>query len=267
VAEPPAEAVVAGPVVTTPRRRVEHVMGTAVSIAAAEPVPAAVFDRVFGWLRRVDAVYSTYRPESQVSRLRRGELEPSGCDPDVRVVLRLCERLRACTGGYFDVCIGGRGRLDPSGLVKGWAAERASALLASCGVSDHMVNAGGDVRLRRDGADGRPWRVGLADPLAPGGLLAVVAGCDLAVATSGTAERGAHVLDPHTERPAADLAAVTVVGPSLTWADAFATAAMAMGRVRAGGWLARLPRYAGLLVGADGDVRHTPGFSRYLVTG
>ena len=247
--------------------RVEHVMGTAVSVSSPERVPEAVLGRVFGWLHRVDAVYSTYRRDSQVSRLRRGELRPSGCAEDVRVVLRLCARLRNLTGGYFDACVGGRENLDPSGLVKGWAAERASALLASAGVRSSVVNAGGDVRLRGGAGPGRAWRVGIGDPFRPGELLTVVAGRDVAVATSGTYERGEHVIDPHTGRPSADLVAVTVIGPSLTWADAFATAALAMDRSRAAGWLAELPRYAGLLVGADGEARHTPGFARYLALG
>jgi thiamine biosynthesis lipoprotein len=251
-------------IIDEPTRRVEYVMGTAVSLAATEPVPPEAFDRAFGWLHRVDRVYSTYKPDSQISRLRRGELDESGCDPDVRVVLKLCERLRTWTGGYFDAAPAGRAGLDPSGLVKGWAAERASAILAGSGVRASIVNAGGDVRLRGSASGGEPWRVGISDPYRSGELLTVVTGRDVAVATSGSYERGDHVLDPHTGEPARDLVAVTVVGPSLTWADAFATAAVAMGRARAAGWLAGLPRYAGLLAGADGDVRYTPGFARYL---
>jgi thiamine biosynthesis lipoprotein ApbE len=75
----------------------------------------------------------------------------------------------------------------------------------------------------------RRWRIGIADPLHPGRLALVVAGRDFAVATSGIAERGAHIIDPHTGRPAAGLASITVVGARLAEADAYATAAFRHG--------------------------------------
>lgn len=176
------------------------------------------------------------------------------------------EHARGVTGGYFDVYAGGR--LDPSGLVKGWAVEQASARLAAAGAPHTSVNGGGDVRLRGGAAPGRPWRVGLAHPLRRGTLVAVVeGGGDLAVATSGTAERGAHVLDPWTGRPAVGLAAVTVVGPELGSVDAYATAAFARGPA-AREWLEGLPGHEGLGVGLDGGGWVTSGFpGRWVGTG
>jgi thiamine biosynthesis lipoprotein len=194
---------------------------------------------VVAWLHRVDATFSTYKESSDISRY--GEIELSD---DVLGVLDLADALRCETDGYFDVWA--TGRLDPSGVVKGWAVERASAMLADAGFGVHCVNAGGDIRAR-----GREWRVGIADPFVAGRIAAVVAVTDGAAATSGIAERGAHVIDPHTGRAALDLASVTVVGPELARADAYATAALAMG-VRAVEWLSRLDDHQAVVIDLDG---------------
>jgi len=268
----------AAPRDAAPRTWVEHVMGTAISISISISVAgvgggaggvsgrgAADADEAvaaaFAGLRRADAVFSPFQADSQISRLRDGRMTPDRCDPEVREILALCETLRHASNGYFDAYAAGPGQLDPCGVVKGWAAERAAATLRAAGIARHAVNAGGDVRLGAAPAPGRPWRVGIADPHRPGWLLAVVGGSDLAVATSGTAERGAHVLDPHRRAPAAELASVTVVGPSLTLADAYATAAVAMGDL-ATTWLPGLGAdgYEALLVDATGGAWWTAGF-------
>lgn len=247
--------------------RVEHIMGTAISIAvrvpreeamAASPVREALRE-AFAVLRRADEVFSPFRADSQVSRLRDGRLTLERAHPDVREVLALCEELRRASGGYFDAYAAGPGLLDPCGAVKGWAAERASGVLAGAGLDSHYVNAGGDVRLRGRPRPGRVWSIGIADPHRPGQLLTTVHGSDLAVATSGTAERGAHVLDPRRRAAAAHWASVTVVGECLTLADGYATAAVAMGR-RALDWLEGLDGYEALLVDAGGAVSRTAGF-------
>src|SRR6266511_4231496 len=128
---------------TTTRHRVERVMGTMVSLRLRDPAPTALLDRVLAWLHRVDQIFSTYRADSQISRLARGAVTLDRCDPDVRLVLALCERLRETSGGYFDAWAAGPGRLDPSGVVKGWSVEVASELLAAGGAADHLINAGG----------------------------------------------------------------------------------------------------------------------------
>lgn len=234
-------------------------MGMPVSVDVRDPgIPEAAIDRVFDWLRHVDEVFSTYKEGSQISRLGRGELALEDCSAEVRHVLDLCDRLRRSTGGYFDVRADG-GRLDPSGLVKGWSVERASALLAGAGSSNHCINAAGDVRVRGGPQPGRPWQIGVLHPQQADALTVIVAVTDAAVATSGTYERGLHVFDPHTALPAAALASVTVVGPDLTFADAYATAALARGP---GGpaWLATLAGHEAYVVDAAGHAWSTPGF-------
>ncbi|MFF9626017.1 FAD:protein FMN transferase [Streptomyces griseosporeus] len=244
-------------------------MGTVFSFDVRGGEPEAVrpaLDAAVAGLHRVDEVFSTYREDSQVSRLARGELGIEECDPEVGEVLRLGAEAERVSDGWFSLRYAGR--LDPTGIVKGWAAERAARGLLAAGASGVSVNGGGDVQMFGAPGPGRPWRVGVADPLRPGGLAAVISagGVDrLAVATSGTAERGDHVVDPRTGRSAVtDLVAVTVVGPSLTWADCWATAAFAMGAREGLAWLESLPEVEALLITAGDEVRCTGGLAARL---
>ncbi len=209
------------------------------------------------WLHHVDEVFSTYKPGSQISRLGRGELTVADCDPEVAVILRRCDETAAISQGWFTTQIDGR--LDPSGMVKGWAVEQVSRRLWAAGLRDHSVNGGGDVQVAGESAPGRPWRIGIADPFRPGGLTAVVSGRDLAVATSGTTERGRHILDPRSGGPATGLASVTLIGPRLTEIDAYATAAFAMG-AHAREWIPSLDDVEAIAVTEDGQSWWTPGF-------
>ena len=217
----------------------------------------AALDRAFAWLRWVDAAFSTHRPDSEIRRLDAGELALADAHPLVREVLARCERLRTATRGAFDARAGGR--LDPSGLVKGWAVDRAADGLAAAGARRFCVNAGGDVLVR-----GGPWRVGVRHPHLGDRLAAVLSVSDAAVATSGAYERGEHILDPRTGRPASGAVAVTVVGRHLARADAYATAAFAMGE-DGPAWTAGLPGGGAMTILAGGRVVTTPGFRRHRV--
>ena len=244
-------------------RHAEHVMGTVVSFDV--PVSArhdGSLDAANRWLHWVDRVFSPYRQDSDVSLLARAEVAVDGCVPEMAEVLAACAFVRDLSGGYFTHEPGGQ--FDPSGYVKGWAVERAAALLARAGSTDHLVNGGGDVQCAGGRALGEPWRLGIADPFRPGRLALVVSAADCAVATSGTAERGPHIIDPHTGHPASGLASLTVVGPSLALADAYATAAFAMGPVVARAWTASLEGYAAFAITDAGDTWHTPAFTRHI---
>jgi thiamine biosynthesis lipoprotein len=241
-------------------RRVEQVMGTAISLELAGdlayPKLSLLADEVFSWLRLVDERFSTYRPASDVCRIDRGELRVEDCAADVRWVLDRCAWLWRETDGYFDAYA--TGRLDPSGYVKGWAVQVASDRLLGAGLADHCINAGGDIRVRGHPEPGQPWRIGIRHPWQPAAVCWVVAGTDLAIATSGTYERGTHVFDPHTGGPATALRSVTVVGSDLGTADAYATAALAMGTAGLD-WLARLDGYESAVVTEDGRLFRSAG--------
>jgi FAD:protein FMN transferase len=244
-------------------------MGTTVSVDIQPPlVPSEVLDAVFGQLHDIDARFSTYKPDSEISRLMRGELREEDASLDVRHVLAACDHLAIVTDGAFDAR-GHRpdGRLDPSGYVKGWAVEEAAWRLDTAGARNYWINAGGDIVARGHAEPGRPWRVGIRHPDRADRLAAVLAVSDRAVATSGAYERGGHIIDPRSGRPANGLRSVTVVGPGLAFTDAYATAVYAMG-LEGLGWLAAHEggaAYAAYAITDDERAVWTEGMERYLV--
>lgn len=239
--------------------RVVEVMGTVFSTDVRNGPCGSLtaIDDVIRWWRWVDRTFSPFRSDSAISRLNRGELTPCDCAEEVTTILSLCQRASVESDGYFDAYASGQ--LDPCGIVKGWSIEVASAMLVEAGLESHCINGGGDVRCVGEPEPGRKWQVGIADPLRHRQLAAAVVVGEGAVATSGVAERGYHVLNPSTGLAACELASVTVVGPDLTWADAYATAAMAMG-YEAGEWLSSLEGYESLVISHDGAARQTAGF-------
>src|SRR3954463_5370777 len=241
------------------RTEVRHIMGMPIGIALGD-ADAGRVEPAFDWLREVDAIFSTYRDDSDISRLDRGELSLAECRPEVDEVLTRCLALERATGGFFSVRAAGR--LDPSGFVKGWAIDGAAERLAAAGARDFCINAGGDVVARGRPAPDRLWRVGVRHPEALDELAAVLSVEDLAVATSGAYERGAHILDPHTGAPPSGLLSVTIVGPDLATADAYATAAFAMGAAGPA-WTATLVGYDAMCITRDRRVLTTPGFARH----
>ena len=247
---------------TAPRsaqRRVEHCMGSVFSFDIRHPgVGPTVVNEAVRWLHHVDATFSTYRAESQISRLARGDLALGDCTQEVVTVLQRCAELERETGGFFSARAGRT--LDPSGYVKGWAIEKASNILLAAGSTNHSVNGGGDAQCAGDSAPVQPWRIGVAHPHRPGDLAAIVTGPGIAVATSGTAERGSHVLDPHTHLAPRGHASITVVGPHLSEADAYATAAFAMGAA-ARDWLETRPGDYGFGVTTEGSTWATSGWA------
>ena len=234
-------------------------MGMPISLAlrgrhTEDEVALAAWDRAMESLREADRVFSTYREDSAVMRLRRGELTVEQCPAEVAQVLALGELARVQSCGTFDVRIPGPDGirvLDPSGVVKGWAVQRASRFLESLEGTDFCLSAGGDMvcRVVRPGAPA--WRIGIEDPHDPTRVVAVVPVANGAVATSGLSRRGAHIVDGRTGEVPSALASVTVVGPDLTWADIDATAAFAMG-ADAVGWLKGRSGRRGLVVHPDG---------------
>jgi FAD:protein FMN transferase len=251
----------------TRRIRVEHIMGTAISIDLRDPdVDGEVVAAAFDWFRAVDARFSPFQPQSEISRLGRGELTLEECAVEVGEVLSLCEDLRRETGGVFNAWRWRPdGRLDPSGLVKGWSVERAAELLARAGARNFCINAGGDIVVRGEPEPGRSWRIGIRHPLSATALAAVLNATDLAVATSGNYERGDHIADGRTGIPNRELLSMTVVGPSLTLADAYATAGFAMGSAGVA-WVAGRPGYSPYAVTREGRVQYTDPFGALLAT-
>ena len=251
-------------------RRVEHIMGTAISLDVRNAsFPPSRLELAFDYLRSVDERFSTYKSSSEVSRLMRGEIDETSCGLELREVLDLSEQLRLGTEGYFDIrAHRPDGRPDPTGLVKGWSLENAGRILEDGGARDYCINGGGYIVARGEAAPGQAWRVGIRHPLIADKLAAVLAVRDGAVATSGAYERGDHIRDPFTGHAPTAVLSVTIVGPSLTYADAYATAAFAMGPTGLA-WVAGLPGYEGCSITADPDgsngrLAWTPGFEGWF---
>jgi FAD:protein FMN transferase len=216
----------------------------------ADRAVRAVFRELVG----VDAVFSLYKPDSVLSRLQRGEIGRDDCDSDVREVADRCDRAKVLTGGLFDA-MRPDGTWDPSGLVKGWAAERAARHLAEVAV-DWCLNAGGDVLVLSP--TGEPFIVGVQDPRDVRRVVAAVPCSAGAVATSGTAARGAHLYDPRNGSAASTgWLSITVRGPSLETADVLATAAFVAGD-RWQDIVVPVHGYAGLGIDAEGALHTTP---------
>jgi thiamine biosynthesis lipoprotein len=241
-------------------RRVEQIMGLPVVVDVRDDAEAGpALDQLFDWLRWVDATFSTFKEDSEISRINRGGLHREDAHPDVRQVLDRCDRLRDETDGYFDMRAP-NGSIDPAGLVKGWAIDRAAAILDGAGLHNYAVSGGGDMRVLGRAIPDLAWRIGIQHPLERHEVAAVVETTDLAIATSGAYARGDHVWNPHSGGAPRGILSVTIVGPELGTADAYATAAFAMGPERAPHWTARLRGYEAMTILADETVFKTGGF-------
>jgi len=233
-------------------------MGMPISIAlrgrhANDADGEAAWQAALEVLHGADRMFSPHRDDSAVSRMARHELSPEECPAEVREVLALGERAREQSGGAFDVRrpdpdVGTV--LDPSGVVKGWAVDRAARAFDGLADTDVCLSAGGDLVCRTGMAGSPGWRIGIEHPHDPAGVVAVVPVRNGAVATSGLAHRGAHIVDARSGRTPTEVASVTVVGPDLVWADIDATAAFALG-ADALGWLRGRRHQSGLVVWGD----------------
>ncbi len=246
--------------------RVERVMGTVVTIDVRAPfVPDDALDAAVVWFHDVDRRFSPFRQDSEVTRVGTGELPLEDASADVRAMFTLADLVRDRTAGAFDPR-GHRadGRADPTGVVKGWAVDEAVAMLRLAGARNLQVVAGGDLVAAGEPEPGSPWRIGIRHPDLTANTAAILAVRDLAVATSGLYERGGHIINPRTGEVPTGLRSLTVVGPALAFADAYATAAFVMGEAGVG-WVARQQGFGALGITATDRVVWTALVDSLLV--
>ncbi len=238
-------------------------MGMPITVnVVGSTVPATLFDQVFAYFNYVDLTFSTYKADSEISRINRGELSLERASEDVRTIFELADQTREETNGYFD--IRHNGGYDPLGLVKGWAIFNAAEIVRQEGYTDFYVEAGGDIQAIGKNDQGRPWRVGIRNPFNMQEIVKVLGLSNAGIATSGTYIRGAHIYNPKDPGdPLAEIVSLSVIGPDVYEADRFATAAFAMGR-KGIYFIEKLTDFEGYMIDRNGQATFTSGFGRYL---
>ncbi len=244
-------------------RETQVLMGMPITLEIVGESTSGLFVRVISFFASVDKRFSPFRADSEVSALNAGRLDIGDVSGDMRDVLRLAERTKLESGGYFDIRRPSGG-IDPSGIVKGWAIRKAAELIQEVGFSNFYVDAGGDIQSRGVNVHGQPWRIGIRNPFNADEIVKTICPNGRGVATSGTSARGQHIYDPH--RPAqaiADIVSLTVIGPDVLEADRFATAAFAMGEAGIN-FIERLEGFEGYQIGVDGRATWTSGFGEFV---
>ncbi len=239
-------------------------MGMPVTVEIADSAATAEdIEAVYEYFHYVDEKFSTYKDTSEISQLNRRELTLAEASQDLRTVFELAEQTRQETDGYFDIARDGR--IDPSGLVKGWAIDNAANLLRDREFQNFYVDAGGDIEAAGYNRSGQKWRVGIRNPFNLTEIVKVLAISDGGIATSGNYVRGQHIYRPDLAGELeTDIVSLTVVGPNVYDADRYATAAFAMGREGIL-FIDRMEGFEAYMIDQTGQAIYTPGLERYIV--
>jgi thiamine biosynthesis lipoprotein len=238
-------------------------MGMPISIEIIDPqVTDAVFDEVYAYFAHIDETFSTYKSTSEIEAINQGKLKIADASEEMQIVLAMCEDTKKETNGYFDIKIP-NGKIDPSGLVKGWSIWNAAKLLEKKGFENFYIDAGGDIQPHGHNAEGEKWAVGIKNPFNEFENVKVVLVREEGVATSGTYIRGLHIYNPRaSNQPVSDIVSLTVIGPNIHDADRFATAAFAMGAAGIQ-FIEQLPGYEGYVIDKNKIGTMTSGFEKY----
>ena len=240
-------------------------MGMPITVEIVGGQDSAIINAVYDYLDRVDARFSTFKNNSEISAFNRGEVLPQNLSAEMKEVLQLSAITRDQSKGYFQIRKPD-GTLDPSGLVKGWAIRNAATIIGSAGFKNFYIEAGGDIQAEGVNADGSGWRVGIRSPFNNLDIIKVIVLRGQGMATSGTYVRGQHIYNPHQPtKPIEDIVSLSVIGPDILEADRFATAAFAMGREGIY-FIENLPGFEGYMVDAQGIATQTTGFGAYVLS-
>jgi len=218
-------------------------------------------EAAFARFVEVDEAFSTYKPQSEIERAKRGDILPPDYSDELRQILELAEQTKRESDGYFD--IGPFEHCDPSGIVKGWAVRGVANLLKERGVRSFYVEAGGDIQLAGSGPAPIGWTVGIRNPFNDQEIVKSLSLTDKGVATSGTYARGEHIYNPKTGTPVTEIVGLTIIGPDIYEADRFATAAFAMGKAGIS-FIEHRPGLEGYMIDTEGMATYTSGFNQYV---
>lgn len=238
-------------------------MGMPITVEITDKAKQADLNKIFDYFKSVDEKYSPYKVSSELSKVNAG-LPRKKWSPEFVEIIDLCEQTKQQTDGYFN--IGRGGKLDPSGLVKGWAIQKASEQLLDAGFANFYIEAGGDIQVQGNYKPDTPWQIGIRNPFNTSEVVKALSVHDQGVATSGTYIRGEHVYDPHKNfSEVSDIKSLTVIGPNIYEADRFATAAFAMGKSGIG-FIEALPGFEGYQIDNNQIATFTSGFENYVAT-
>jgi thiamine biosynthesis lipoprotein len=212
-------------------------------------------EKVFDYFRYVDGEYSPFKETSEVAKLNRGEM----VSEEMTEILKIAQDLKKKTGGYFDIKRPD-GKIDPSGIVKGWAIKNASDILRKLGYERFYIDAGGDAEIV-----GKNWAWGIRNPFNKSEIVKILNLSDCGIATSGTYEKGQHIYNPIGKNAEiTDIVSLTVIGPNVFEADKFATPAFAMGKEGIN-FVEKIPNLEGYMIDKNGIATMTSGFSNFVV--
>ena len=246
-------------------RETRIIMGMPITVDVVDAVGGAVLAEVFSWFDAVDARFSTYRSDSELSCFNRGAIAEAALSADMQEVFALARATQQQSDGYFDMRKAD-GTVDPSGIVKGWAIRKAAQMLRDAGAENFYVDAGGDIQAQGLNKDGENWRVGIRSPFQMSEIIKVVAPRGQGMATSGSYIRGTHIWNPLAPRETlSDVVSITVLGPDVLEADRFATAAFAMGE-RGVYFIESLPGFEAYQVNARCVATQTSHFKDYVIS-
>jgi thiamine biosynthesis lipoprotein len=220
-----------------------------------------IMQRLFDYFHYIDNTFSTFKKTSEITKMNDGFLTDAGFSKDMKEILRLAEKTKRETSGYFDIHRGDH--VDPSGIVKGWAIHNAAGMLRKANISNYYVEAGGDIEVHGNNTEGRPWTIGIRNPFSANVIVKKIMLRNRGIATSGTYERGMHIYNPKNNMPITEIISLTVIGPNVYEADRFATAAFAMGK-QGIQFIEQLHGFEGYMIDTTGTATLTSGFNSYV---
>jgi len=243
-------------------RETRIIMGMPIELSVAGVDAHKIIEEAFSHLTSVDEQFSTYKENSEISRLNRGEISIDAISPEMKEVFAISEKTKKETNGYFDIRKP-NGLLDPSGIVKGWAIKNTAALINAAGCQDFFMNAGGDIAMSGKNDKGEEWSIGIRNPFKVNEIVKVVYPRGKGIATSGSYIRGNHIYNPHNpSEELKEIVSVSIVGPDVLEADRFATAAFAMGKEGIL-FIENLAGFEGYAIDVGGIATMTSGFMAY----
>lgn len=239
------------------------IMGMPITLMAHDKaLDTEQVEKIFTLFTDIDEKYSPYKQESEVSRLNKVSRLKRHYSHELARILKLAEETKQASKGYFDV--EHNGVFDPSGIVKGWAIQKAADTL-SLWTHDFYIEAGGDIQVAGTNEEGNPWRIGIRNPFERSEHVTAVKLTNQAIATSGTAIRGAHIYDPINDSKLTSIVSLSVIAPRIVDADRMATAAFAMGE-KGIYFIENLPGYEAYMINEQGIATQTTGWEKYEET-